>query len=189
MKKLVLKYHTPAEDSMEGWEQYSLPIGNGYFGASIFGRTDSERIQFTTNTFANPLTKGGVSNFAEIRLDFGNNEVTDYQRGLNLREGIAYTQYTAKDIKYNSQAFYSYPDKVFVYRMQTSQKTDFSVRLVIPYLDTRSVEDGGRTGEVVAEKNSLIMRGSLPSRELLYEGRVYIVSDGQVCVEDGKLAV
>ena len=165
MKKLVLKYHTPAEDSMEGWEQYSLPIGNGYFGASIFGRTDSERIQFTTNTFANPLTKGGVSNFAEIRLDFGNNEVTDYQRGLNLREGIAYTQYTAKDIKYNSQAFYSYPDKVFVYRMQTSQKTDFSVRLVIPYLDTRSIEEGGRTGEVFAEGNTLIMRGTLPLRE------------------------
>ena len=189
IKNCVLKYYTPADDSLDGWERYSLPIGNGYFGASIFGRADSERIQFTTNTFANPLTKGGVSNFAEIRLDFGNNEVTDYQRGLNLREGIAYTQYTAKDIKYNSQAFYSYPDKVFVYRMQTSQKTDFSVRLIIPYLDTRSVEDGGRTGEVVAEKNSLIMRGSLPSRELLYEGRVYIVSDGQVCVEGQKLGV
>ena len=189
MKKLVLKYHTPADDSMEGWEEYSLPIGNGYFGASIFGRTDSERIQFTTNTFANPLTKGGVSNFAEIRLDFGNSEATDYERGLDLCEGIAYTQYAVKDTQYNSQAFYSYPDKVFAYRMQTSQKTDFSVRLVIPYLDTRSIEEGGRTGEVFAEGNTLIMRGTLPLRELLYEGRVCVFSDGQVCVEGGKLAV
>ena len=29
------------------WEQWSYPIGNGYVGASIFGRTDSERIQIT----------------------------------------------------------------------------------------------------------------------------------------------
>lgn len=189
MKKLVLKYHTPAEDSMDGWERYSLPIGNGYFGASIFGRTDSERIQFTTNTFANTKAQGGVSNFAEIRLDFNDVEVSDYERGLDLCDGVAYTHYVANGIRYKSQAFYSYPDKVFAYRLKTSAKTDFSVRLIIPYLDTRSIEDGGRTGEVVAEKNSLIMRGSLPSRELLYEGRVFIVSDGQVCVEDGKLAV
>ena len=29
------------------WENSSLPIGNGYMGASIFGRTDTERIQIT----------------------------------------------------------------------------------------------------------------------------------------------
>lgn len=27
------------------WERWSLPIGNGYMGACIFGRTDTERIQ------------------------------------------------------------------------------------------------------------------------------------------------
>ena len=32
------------------WESWSLPIGNGYMGASIFGRTDSERLQFTDKT-------------------------------------------------------------------------------------------------------------------------------------------
>ena len=189
MKKYVLKYYTPADDSMDGWEKYSLPIGNGYFGASIFGRTDSERIQFTTNTFANTKAQGGVSSFADIRLDFGNEEVRDYCRGLDLREGIAYTQYTAKGTKYRSEAFYSYPDKVFVYRIQTSQKTDFSIRLIIPYLGARPTEEGGRTGEVFAEENTLLMRGSLPARGLLYEGRLCAVSNGQVCVERQKIAV
>ena len=189
MKKYVLKYYTPADDSMDGWEKYSLPIGNGYFGASMFGRTDSERIQFTTNTFANTKAQGGVSSFADIRLDFGNEEVRDYCRGLDLREGIAYTQYTAKGTKCRSEAFYSYPDKVFVYRIQTSQKTDFSIRLIIPYLGARPTEEGGRTGEVFAEENTLLMRGSLPARELLYEGRLCAVSNGQVCVERQKIAV
>ena len=189
MKNHVLKYYTPADDSLDGWERYSLPIGNGYFGASIFGRTDSERIQFTTNTFANTKAQGGVSNFAEIRLDFGNTQVTDYCRGLNLREGVVYTKYTAKGTHYSSEAFYSYPDKVFVYRLQTSQKTDFSLRLIIPYLGARPIEEGGRTGELFAEENTLIMRGALPARELLYEGRLCAVSNGQVCVEGEKLAV
>ena len=37
MKDLKLKYSTPAEDSIEGWEKYPFPIGNGYAGASVFG--------------------------------------------------------------------------------------------------------------------------------------------------------
>lgn len=189
MKNHVLKFYTPADDSMDGWERYSLPIGNGYFGASIFGRTHSERIQFTTNTFANTKAQGGVSNFAEIRLDFGNTNVVDYCRSLNISEGVAYTKYSANGIQYNSEAFYSYPDKIFVYRVQTSQKTDFSLRLVIPYLGARPIEKGGRTGVLFVEENTLIMRGSLPARELLYEGRLYAVSNGQVCVEGEKLAV
>ena len=30
-----------------GWAEWSLPIGNGYFGANVFGRTETERIQIT----------------------------------------------------------------------------------------------------------------------------------------------
>ena len=37
MKDLKLKFYSPAEDSIEGWEKYSFPIGNGYAGASVFG--------------------------------------------------------------------------------------------------------------------------------------------------------
>lgn len=80
-KKHVLKYHSPAEDSLHGWERYSLPIGNGYFGVNIFGGTDEERIQFTTNVFANDYKRGGVSNFAEIRLNFGHKVPQNYERG------------------------------------------------------------------------------------------------------------
>ena len=47
-KHLALKYKAPAEDSAEGWEKYSLPVGNGFGGASVFGGVAKERIQFTT---------------------------------------------------------------------------------------------------------------------------------------------
>ena len=143
MKKYVLTYKTPAEDSDIGWEKYSLPLGNGYFGASVFGRTDLERIQFATNVFANVKKQGGVSNFAEIRVDFGHKDVQDYERGLDISGGFAYTQYNFGENRWESRSFLSYPDKVFVYRVESSQKADFSVRLVIPYLHARSPEEGG----------------------------------------------
>ena len=189
MKTYALKYYTPAQDSMEGWEKYSMPIGNGYFGASVFGLTDSERIQFTTNAFANDYDRGGVSSFADIRLDFGLTEVVDYERGLNLNEGFAYSQYAYNGNRYQTKAFYSYPDRVFVYKVNNTQKTDFSVRLLIPYLNTRTIEEGGRTGKVYAENNTLVMRGELPFRELIYEGRVFVETNGQVSVEGEKLTV
>lgn len=188
-KKHVLKYHTFAEDSLEGWEKYSLPIGNGYFGASIFGRTDSERIQFTTNTFANVYAQGGVSNFAEIRLDFGVCEPSDYERGLLFEDGYAYTRFRDGNNAYALRYYYSYPDRVFVCRISCTEKTDFSVRLVIPYLGARTAAEGGRTGTVTAEKNVLTMRGELPSRDLLYEGRVCVTCDGDARSEGEKLVV
>ena len=55
------------------WESLSLPLGNGWLGACVFGRTDTERIQITENTLVNKsLHKlGGLTNFAEIYLGLG----------------------------------------------------------------------------------------------------------------------
>ena len=84
-----------------------------------------------------------------------------YERGLNLSDGFAYVQYTVKGNRYESTAFYSYPDQVFVYRVKTSKKIAFNLRLVIPYLDARPIEEGGRTGEVYADGTILVMRGTI----------------------------
>ena len=48
----------------EDWERWSLPIGNGYMGAAIFGRTDTERIQLSEKTLANRgcYDQGGFTN-------------------------------------------------------------------------------------------------------------------------------
>ena len=62
-KDLRLTYKEEAPNNLEGWEKYSLPIGNGRFGASVFGGTELERVQITTNEFANDYSRAGVSNF------------------------------------------------------------------------------------------------------------------------------
>lgn len=194
-KNLILRYRTPAADDVEGWERYSLPLGNGYFGASVFGGVQKERIQFTTNAFANVYKKGGVSSFAEIRLDFGDVSYTDYERGLSLLDATAFSSYrlcfsngSFGDVK--RSAFVSYPDKAFVYRvLDGSRKANFTVSLEIPYLHSRSAEEGGREGRVYLEDGVLVMRGVLPSRDLTFEGRLGVLTDGKVSQKDGALFV
>ena len=63
-----------------GWEKWSLPIGNSYFGVNVFGRTATERLQITENSLANPAVwnfrprcNAGLNNFCELYIDFGHN--------------------------------------------------------------------------------------------------------------------
>ena len=75
MKQLIMKYKKPAEDSDFGWENESLPVGNGHIGANIFGITERERVQITHNALVNPHYDegrmfGGLNNFAELYFHF-----------------------------------------------------------------------------------------------------------------------
>lgn len=69
-------------DPVNSWESWSLPLGNGYLGVNVFGRTERERIQITESTLYNPyrvkdertgeqIRLGGMNNFSETFLEFG----------------------------------------------------------------------------------------------------------------------
>lgn len=189
MKELKLRYKTPAERTNEGWEKYSLPIGNGYSGASVFGGTDAERVQFTTNAFANTFRLGGVSNFLELYVDF-NDKARDYERGLDLRTGIAYSEYLSDFGKTVRKAFFGYPDNVFVYHAEFAKPKDLlRVKAEIPYLGDRPLDEGGRTGEVKTRGGEIEILGTLPSRDLKYFAKVAVATDGEKRCENGEIVV
>lgn len=54
---LTLTYKSPAPDDYKGWEQWSLPIGNGGIGASIFGGINTDHIHLNEKS----LWSGGPS--------------------------------------------------------------------------------------------------------------------------------
>ncbi len=189
-KRLLLRYRSPAEDTNEGWEKYSLPIGNGYGGASIFGGVEKERIQFTTNVFANTFDNGGVSNFAEIHIFSAGDNIQGYERGLDFSTGSVYSHYCLGEKKIAREAFFNYPDNVFAYKIQVKNgQENFQIHLVIPYLGARSVENGGRVGCITAKENSLMMQGELPARNLLFSGICTIESDGIVTLKNESIVV
>ncbi len=152
----------------DGWERWSLPIGNGYFGANVFGRTETERIQITEKTLANPYYRyeedgtrhslGGLNNFSETYIDFGhtNSAVSDYSRWLDLETAISGVSYTYNGVNYTREYFTSYPDKVLVIRLDadTSGALNFTLRPTVPYEQTYAAFEGdgaSKTGTVTSK--------------------------------------
>lgn len=129
-----------ADDS---WEEWSLPIGNGYFGANVFGRTDTERIQISEKTLTHPNqyinenSVGGLNSFSETYIDFGHkhSDVRDYKRYLDLKTAVSGVSYTYDEVTYSREYFTSYPDKALVIRLDASEEgaLNFTLRPTIPY--------------------------------------------------------
>ena len=179
MKDLILRYAAPAEDSILGWERQSLPLGNGYMGANVFGRYDRERIQFTSNRLQNPLDLGGTTSFADMYIELGHEKVENYERGLNLNRGVAYCRYNSGGTHYEREYFTSYPDELLAVRLTADKPTlSFSLSLSISYLGKRAPEEGGKEGSVKNEKGDIILRGRLCSRDLIFEAPAALYTDG-----------
>lgn len=189
MKKYIMKYYVAAEDSLESWESQSLPIGNGFFGASVFGGVQNERVQFTTNEFANIYSFGGVTSFADLYIETDCDGVIGYERGLDLNDGTAYSRFICDGGKIDRKAFCNYPDNVFVYKIKSIGKRDFIARLIVPYLGTRETKYGGRNGKVFAEERSLVLRQNLPLRNCTGELRLSVITDGQTSISDDEIKI
>ncbi|MEY4242641.1 MAG: hypothetical protein RLZZ245_226, partial [Verrucomicrobiota bacterium] len=171
------------------WEQWSYPVGNGYVGASVFGRTDTERIQITDKTLHNKgiYGNGGLTNFAEVYLDFNHKAAGDYRRSLNLNEAIAHVSYKQDGVTYKREYFASYPDNVMVVRLTSDQKAalSFAVRAEIPYLEAKD-----RTGTISVEKNTVTLKGTVPLFNCNYEGQIKVLNEGgSVSADPGNTAI
>lgn len=194
-KKSVLWYDEPAPNGGsvnivksrgfpydEDWERWSLPIGNGYMGASIFGRTDTERIQLTEKTLGNkgPYGSGGLTSFAEIYMDINHQVPADYRRTLSLDDAISTVTYSYDGVKYTREYYASYPDNVIVVKLKADKpgKVSFLLRPVLPYLHGYNEEKTGRTGRVHAQDDLITMTGEVQFFRLPYEAQIKVVPSG-----------
>ena len=163
----------------DDWERWSIPLGNGIFGVNIFGRTETERVQITDKTLANPyrITSGstytdGLNNFSETYIDFGhaNSGVTNYSRELDLYTAVSTVSYVYNGVTYTREYFTSYPDNVMVIRLDASEAgaLDFVLRPTIPYEQeymNSPGDHGGKWGTVTSTVNngvgSITLSGTL----------------------------
>lgn len=171
-------------------------------GASIFGRTDTERIQITDKTLH---IKGlwGVETqtaFADLYLDFHHTTRGHYERSLTLNDGICRVSYEHNGVNYNREYFASYPDNVMVIKLTADKpgQLTFTTRAQIPYLvpfgplqRPDSITTGylsgqtqtrysynGRTGHVSADKDILTLRGTTEYLHMIYEGQLKVIPYG-----------
>ena len=176
----------------DGWERWSIPLGNGYFGANVFGRTETERIQITEKTLAS-VTKigginvGGINNFSETYIDFGHPfaDVSNYSRDLDIRTAVSSVRYDYSGVTYTREYFTSYPDEVIVIKLGASGEgnLNFTLRPTVPYEQEYALNEGdgvSKTGTVVADAESatIILSGNMGYYDVDFEARYKIVANG-----------
>ena len=164
----------------EFWERWSYPIGNGYMGANLFGRTDTERIQITDKELHNKgvYNFGGLTGFADLFIDFNHKDFSHYRRSLNLNEAIAHVSYQSKGVQYAREYFMSYPDNVLVVHLTADKKgaLSFTLRPEISYLNKKDMDD--RTGQVTASGDLITLAGHMPFFNINFEGQVKVLNQG-----------
>jgi len=169
------------------WEEWSLPMGCGHMGINIFGRTDTERIQVTEVSLANPYPSG-VNNFAEITIDINHpeDEIDNYTRDLVLNDATAHVKYTYKGVTYQREYLASYPDAVVAVKFEASEraKISFTIQAETPYLIPFGTDpfgkEGpfGKTGKVTAQGDTITFDGEMEHYGVLYEGQIKVLTQG-----------
>ncbi len=185
-----------AKHPNDDWERWSIPLGNGIFGANIFGRTETERIQITDKTLANPYRvqsnsshTDGLNNFSETYIDLGhkNADVTGYSRELDLHTAVSTVKYVYNGVTYAREYFTSYPDNAMIIRLDASEAgaLDFVLRPTIPYEQKGMNADGdgaGKWGTVESSVNngigSITLSGKLEWFDIDFVGLYTVITDG-----------
>lgn len=188
----TLRYTKPALDCDYGWEHQSLPVGNGYLGANIFGGISRDRIQITENSLQNPGEMGGLNNFAELYLHFDHKKTTDYERGLSLNDAVAYTRYTTGGAQYRRDYFASYPDRALVIHLTGTEPFAVRLELTVPYVKPYAKvigDGGGKTGSVFYESNRAHLKGRMEYYNIRFAGELAVVADGDVVANEAGLQV
>lgn len=163
------------------WEQESYPIGNGYMGANIFGRTDIERIQITEKTLANEglYGLGGLTNFAEVYLNIDHFDPQNYKRSLNLNKGILEVDYEQDGIKYSREYFANYPENIIAIKLSSNKKEKISFTLTAEIPHRRGVNEiNTKTGSIFAQNDLITLSGKIPHFNINYEAQIKVVNSG-----------
>ncbi|MFV0565412.1 MAG: glycosyl hydrolase family 95 catalytic domain-containing protein [Flavobacteriaceae bacterium] len=181
------------------WEAHSYPIGNGYMGANIFGRTDVDRIQITDKTLTNgaPYGSGGMTSFAEVFIRSDHYNINNYKRSLNLNEAILYVNYEHDGVKYAREYLANYPSNIIAIKLSANKKAKISctVSAVNPYLRNNNEKSDSRgaiiteytkTGTTKASGNTITLSGNIPLFSLNYEGQIKVVNDGGQLYENNE---
>ena len=181
-----------AEDSDKGWEHESYPIGNGWFGVSVFGGARNERLQITENSV---MVFHSITSAMDIRCTFpGNGDVQDYRRELELETGIHRIRYRSLGVRFAREYFASYPDRVMCARFAADRKDalSFDLKAVAPFcrpFGTGNAAKYGRVGRVTAKGRSIEVMQHLQYHDVKFYGLLTVETDGTVTAKGDTLEV
>ncbi|MEQ9437884.1 MAG: glycoside hydrolase N-terminal domain-containing protein [Cyclobacteriaceae bacterium] len=108
--------------------------------------------------------------------------VQDYQRELNLNEGVANVTYKVGDVTYTRQFFGNYPKRVLVYHFESDDPsgTNYRIRLETPH---QKVSEQ-------FENNTYALEGAVADNGMPFETMYKVISpEGTIRFENGEVIV
>lgn len=178
----TLWYSQPAPTDYEGWQEYSLPIGNGELGGSVFGGIKQDKFTFNEKSLwsGNSVTRsnpehGEYLKFGSVWITdlSGNldNGVQDYVRWLDIDNGVAGVSFTdASGTKYTRTYVASAPDNIIGIRYTAEGVNTLSLHFHVtpgaPMVDLSEVKP-----KVLYHKQS-----QFNSAEASFDGKLEVLS-------------
>lgn len=202
---LTLWYDQPATSTGVSniWMEYSLPIGNGQLGASLFGGIKKDEIQFNEKTLwsgSNAIggDHGYFRNFGSVFVedisgDFGYsaaNGAKDYCRYLDIQNGTAGVRYTSADgqTQYDRTYLSSFPDKVIAVRYRATGNNRLSLRVSLTPGDAIEAK-ASIMGNSTAAPGDIRIYGTLTTVKYQANVRVLLPSQGEKTFDTSKKTV
>lgn len=159
---LTLWYTVPANETgaSNTWMEYSLPIGNGQFGASLFGGVAIDEVQFNEKTLwsgtkndvaegtANVGTYGSYQDFGSIIItNNGNTTYSNYVRTLDLTTATGTVSYTdGNGVNHKREYIASYPDGVVAVRLSADSDGSINIKVALEVGETLSASTNYSNG-------------------------------------------
>lgn len=148
---------------------------------------------FSRNLMGYPVEQQKYQGLANLHLFFkGQDSVSDYQRWLNLEDGISGVSYYAGGIRYQREVFASAPDQVIVVRITADRPGSISFTANLRGVRNQAhsnyatdyfrMDPFGSDGLVLTGKSADYMG---VEGKLRYEARIKAVADGGSVRTDG----
>ena len=131
--KHTLWYTQPSGNSYANWQEYSLPIGNGELGGSVFGGVKMDKITLNEKSLWDgaSVTRGNGPHGEYLKFGsvwvknlstaFDENGVSNYVRYLDIDDAVAGVEYTDNDgTEYTRTFISSQPDGVMAVKYTAS---------------------------------------------------------------------
>lgn len=183
-RPLTLWYVKPAMGVANPWMEYSLPLGNGHLGASLFGGIQVDQIQLNEKTIwtGTPTVignHGGYHNLGGIFVhDLSENfNTTDkkafnYNRFLDIERGVGGVNFSDKaGTKYERRYFSSAPDDVVAAHYKATGDNKLHLRFALV-----AGEDINASNPKYDENGEVSFAGKLPT--VYYNARMKVVPTG-----------
>jgi alpha-L-fucosidase 2 len=177
---LVLWYQQPAKSAMTE----ALPIGNGRFGAVVFGTPEQERLCVNEDSlWTGDENPSGDYNKMGAYQVLGNILIhmpaqanpSDYRRELDLDQALAGVSFKAGEASYRREFFCSHPAGVLAARFTADKPGRFS--------GTIEVRDSHGAANLLGPTR-ITVAGRL-SNGLKYEWQILVLHDGGTVEPDG----